>query len=140
MRRRFSRNSRLWLVRQRRSLVYPPRNPLAHTFLAGDHVFLDPRYSEPWYEERAFRRSYWTPALKKLGIRNRRPYNMRHTYATMLLMAGAKPGWCAKQMGHSVEIFHSTYAKWIDGQRDEHELDLVEGFIGAAPVAKRASS
>jgi integrase len=112
-----------------------------HTFMAGAHVFNDPRYAQPWNEERAFRRSYWTPMLRALGIRYRRPYNMRHTYATMMLMAGAKPGWCAKQMGHSIEIFHSTYAKWIDGQRDDFELARVEEFIApAGSTAKKSAA
>jgi integrase len=51
----------------------------ALTQLAGDFVFLDPRYGKPWTEERAFRRSYWAPTLKALGLRYRRPYNTRHS-------------------------------------------------------------
>lgn len=103
-----------------------------HTQVAGAHVWLDPRYGTPWLEERAFRRSYWTPTLKRLGIRYRRPYNMRHTYATTLLMAGRTPAWCAGQMGHSVEMFLRTYAKWIKGGQDARELAALEGFLGAA--------
>lgn len=106
-----------------------------HTLLGGKHVFLDPRYGEPWTEERAFRRSYWTPTLKLLGIRYRRPYNMRHTFATMMLMAGRTPGWCAKQLGHSVEMFLRTYAKWIDGAQDDREMQGMEAWL-APPAGK----
>jgi integrase len=60
----------------------------SHTQIRDEHVFLDPRYDAPWYEERAFRRSYWEPTLRRLGMRYRPPYNTRHTYATMMLMAG----------------------------------------------------
>jgi integrase len=101
----------------------------AETLLGGDHVWLDPRYAQPWTDERAFRRSYWTPALLRLGIRYRRPYNMRHTYATMMLMAGMKSPFCAKQLGHSVDIFHTTYAKWVDGQQDDDEMGKLEQSI-----------
>ena len=52
--------------------------------IAGQHGRLDPRYSIPWREERALRRSYWEPCLKRLGIRYRPPNNMRHSYATMM--------------------------------------------------------
>ena len=79
--------------------------------MAGEEVFQDPRYGTPWADERAFRRSYWTPTLKRLGIRYRRPYNMRHTYATTMLMASMTPAFCARQLGHSVDIFLRTYAK-----------------------------
>jgi len=106
-----------------------------HTRMAGEHVWLDPRYGEPWMEERAFRRSYWTPALKRLGIRYRPPNNMRHSYATMMLMAGRKPAWCAKQLGHSVEVFLRTYSKWIEGEEDDREMAELEDWL-AGPAAK----
>lgn len=98
----------------------------AHTLLAGGHVFHDPRYGERWADERAFRRSYWSPTLKRLGIRYRQPYNTRHTYATLMLMAGMKPGFCAGQMGHSVELFLRTYARWIPDVADAAEMDKLE--------------
>lgn len=98
----------------------------AHSYLAGEHVWLDSRYGTPWTEERAFRRSYWTPTLKRLGIRYRRPYAMRHTYATAMLMAGMTPAFCAGQLGHSVEIFLGTYAKWLPGASDLAEMNKLE--------------
>jgi integrase len=97
-----------------------------HTQVAGEHVFTDPRYRTAWVDERAYRRSFWTPTLKILGVRYRRPYNMRHTYATVMLMAGMNPAFCAKQLGHSVEMFHKTYAKWLDGDQNVREMARLE--------------
>ena len=99
------------------------------TQIAGEEVFHDPRYDTPWIDERAFRRSYWTPTLKRLGIRYRRPYNMRHTYATQMLMAGMNPAFCATQMGHSVEMFHKTYAKWLHGAQNDLEMQRLEAAL-----------
>ena len=93
-------------------------------------TFLDPRYGTAWIDERAFRRSFWTPALKALGIRYRPPNNARHTFATMLLMAGATPAYAAKQMGHSVEMFLQVYSKWIDDGHGDLEQAKLERFIG----------
>lgn len=42
----------------------------------------------------------------------RRQYDTRHTYATMSLMAGMSPAFIANQLGHSVKMLLSTYAKW----------------------------
>lgn len=98
----------------------------AHTQMAGDAVFQHPVYLAPWSDERAFRRSFWAPALKALGIRYRRPYNMRHSYATALLMAGVKDGFAAGQLGHSIEMFHKHYAKWIDGEANDREMGRLE--------------
>ena len=106
------------------------RGQKKHTLLKeGGWIFHDPRYDAPWADERAFRRSYWTPTLRTLGIRYRPPYNTRHTYATMLLMSGATPAYAARQLGHSVEMFLKTYAKWIDGGRNDMELARLEAFI-----------
>ncbi|OWT68818.1 MULTISPECIES: site-specific integrase [unclassified Achromobacter] len=101
----------------------------AHTHIAGEEVFRDPRYRTAWVDERAFRRSFWTPTLKRLGIRYRRPYNMRHTYATAMLMAGMTPAFCAKQLGNSVEMFLRTYAKWVDGSQNDAEMARLESTI-----------
>lgn len=65
----------------------------ANTYLRGEHVWDDPRNDGgPWVDERPFRRSYWTPTLERLGIRYRKPYQCRHTNATMRLMAGQRLG------------------------------------------------
>ena len=43
----------------------------------------------------------WYPALKRAGIRERNPYQTRHTFVTLALSAGEAIGWVSKQMGHS---------------------------------------
>lgn len=110
------------------------------TFLADDVVFLDPRSGKGWADERALRRSYWAPTLKKLGIRYRRPYCMRHTYATMLLMSGARPLWVAEQMGHSLDVLLDRYAKWIPSSQDDAEVQRLENFVGGAPARKEGAA
>ncbi len=103
-----------------------------HTRITGEHVWLDPRYGIPWVDEQqAFRRHYWVPCLKHLGIRYRRPYNMRHTYATMMLMAGMNPAFCAKQLGHKIDMFLRTYSKWLDGAQNNLEMARFESSLNA---------
>lgn len=92
-------------------------------------VFHDPYYNEPWLYHRITRAAFWTTTLKRLGIRHRRTYNTRHTYATIGLMAGVNPAFMARQLGHSLEMFFRVYAKWIDGQHDERELAKIESAL-----------
>ena len=54
---------------------------------------------------------------------------MRHTYATAMLMAGMTPAFCAKQLGHSIEMFLSTYSKWLDGDQNDLEMSRLEMAI-----------
>jgi len=112
----------------------------AHTFLAdkGGWVFLDPKSGERWVDDWTPREMYWRPALRRLGIRYRSPYETRHTYASMMLMAGMRPAFCAQQLGHSVEMFLRTYAKWIDGGRNDVEMGKLEGLI-SSPILPRVS-
>lgn len=65
----------------------------------------------------------WRPTLKELGIRYRPPYNCRHTYATICLMAGMNPAFIAKQLGHSVQMLLSTYAHWLDSANDWAQME-----------------
>lgn len=66
---------------------------------------------------------YWRSAMRKLGVRERRMYDTRHTYATMCLMSGMNPAFIAAQLGHSVQVLLSTYAKWISSPSDWSELE-----------------
>ena len=50
-----------------------------HTQIRDEHVFLDPRFDEPWLEERALRQSFCEPTLRRLGLRYPPPYNTRYT-------------------------------------------------------------
>lgn len=102
----------------------------AITQIVGEAVFFDPRTGEAWTKEQPFRQNFWKYLLKSLGIRYRRPYSCRHTYATAMLMAGMTPAFCARQLGHSVEVFLRTYSRWIDGQRDDLEMQRLEASLG----------
>jgi integrase len=114
------------------------RRQKAHTFMMDQTgwVFRDPKTGERWVDDWSPREMYWRPTLTRLGIRYRSPQETRHTYATMMLMAGMTPAFCAKQLGHSVEMFLRTYSKWIDGGRNDVEMARLEGLLGAAPDGK----
>lgn len=101
----------------------------AWTKLAGAEVFQDPGTGLSWAYEQNFRKRYWMPCLKRLGIRYRRPYAMRSTCATMGLMAGANPAWMAQQLGHAQEVFFRDYAKWINGRQDDAEMEKIEAAL-----------
>jgi integrase len=126
-----------------RALAYfKDQKPL--TFLKSrepgqDWIFPDPRTGERFTDDEPPREVWWRPCLKRLGIRYRSPYETRHSYATMMLMAGMTPAFCARQMGHSIEQFLRTYSKWIDGGRNDVEMAKLEGFLSPAAPEKKAA-
>lgn len=103
--------------------------------VAGRYVWLSPfsgngrKRGEAWLDEHR-QGEMFRVVLKLLKMRQRPAKNTRHTYATALLMSGAKPSWAAAQMGHSVEMFLKRYARWIPGADRGAELAKVEEFTG----------
>ena len=85
----------------------------AYTYAQHLHVFQNPHTQKPWQSNSEFRYR-WEPLLEKAGVPYRNPYQMRHTFASMLLSAGENMLWAAKQLGHrDTEMIMKTYAKWL---------------------------
>ncbi len=56
----------------------------------------------------------WYPLLRHLGLNSRRPYQMRHTAATLWLASGEAPEWIARQLGHtSTEMLFRVYSRYV---------------------------
>jgi len=99
------------------------------TAARSDYVFAPEgsgERSELYVRSETGSKRYWLTALRKLGMRHRRMYDTRHTYATMCLMSGMNPAFIAAQLGHSVQVLLSTYAKWINSPSDWAELDKLD--------------
>lgn len=65
-------------------------------------------------DRRNVRERVWKPALKAMGIEYRRPYETRHTAATLWLAAGEAPEWIARQMGHTTtKMLFEVYSRYV---------------------------
>lgn len=74
--------------------------------------------------------------LRFLGLKERRPYQSRHSAATLWLAIGESPLWIARQLGHtSTEMLFKVYGSFVpnltrqDGSAFER---LLTGVIGNA--------
>jgi len=77
----------------------------------------------------------WYPLLRHLGLRRRRPYQTRHTAATLWLAAGENPEWIARQMGHTTtEMLFRVYSRYVPNltRRDGSAFDnLIKANLNA---------
>jgi integrase len=56
----------------------------------------------------------WYPLLRHLGLTRRRPYQTRHTAATLWLASGESPQWIARQLGHTTtEMLFRVYSRYV---------------------------
>jgi integrase len=75
----------------------------------------------PWFVPTSWN-TKWGAIQKRSGIRPRRPYQTRHTYACWLLSARGNLAFIAKQMGHiDFTMLVQVYAKWME---DESTAEL----------------
>ncbi|HNB80388.1 MAG TPA: site-specific integrase [Rhodocyclaceae bacterium] len=76
----------------------------------------------------------WYPLLRHLGLKPRRPYQCRHTAATLWLASGENPEWIARQLGHSTtEMLFRTYSRFVPNltRRDGSAFErLLTGALG----------
>ncbi|MDA8489662.1 tyrosine-type recombinase/integrase [Kluyvera sp. Awk 3] len=56
----------------------------------------------------------WDAAMRRAGIRHRKAYQSRHTYACWSLSVGANPSFIAAQMGHAdAQMVFQVYGAWM---------------------------
>jgi integrase len=65
------------------------------------YVFLHPRSQQPYTGDQQLRKGVFRPACLRAKVRYRYPYQLRHTFASMMLSAGEPIPWVAAQLGHT---------------------------------------
>ncbi|RZO83781.1 MAG: site-specific integrase [Oceanococcus sp.] len=104
----------------------------------SDYVFCT-RKGTP-LDTKNFTDRVWYPLLDHLGLRKRRPYQTRHTAATLWLVSGENPEWIARQLGHSnTEMLFRVYSRYVPNatRRDGSAMDqLLSNRFGLDPIAK----
>jgi len=74
---------------------------------------------------------------KAAGLKVRNPHDLRHTYATIMLMAHQSPAYVQRQLGHSsYSITVDRYCHWISG---EGRKDLEGALQGRVRKSDRKS-
>jgi integrase len=88
-----------------------------------------------------FRDRVWRPMLKSLGLRYRDVKSIRHTFATLAIMAGVNVVYVSKQLGHSsITLTVDTYTHWIDAaERQEHDSLGVDRLDSQEVIKQRTS-
>lgn len=96
------------------------------TGLNNKQVFINPKTGAAFENDKVPWRP-WQHAVRLAEVRYRKPYNTRHTFATLNLMAGANPMWVARQLGHkTMKMLLENYSRWIDLADKQREKGKIE--------------
>ncbi len=95
------------------------------------------RWSANAFEK--WRNRVFNPALRKVGIESARPYDLRHSFASLLLHEGRSVIYVARQLGHGAELTMRVYGHVIEELEDRPQLPA-EAAIGEARLASLFSS
>lgn len=79
----------------------------------------------PWSEEayRSWRRQAFARAVKAAGVERARPYDLRHSFASLLLHEGRSVIYVARQLGHGAQLTLGRYGHVIDELEDVPQQD-----------------
>ena len=93
-------------------------------------------------DNKNFAKRVWYPLLRHLGLELRRPYQRRHTAATLWLAAGENPEWIARQLGHAnTEMLFKVYSRYVPNltRQDGSAMERLLASSLAAPAAAEAT-
>ena len=103
-----------------------------HTKRAGKEIFHNPHTDQAWDSSKKIAKQFKT-VCKNAGVTYRKPYQTRHTYASMQLTEGENLAFISAQLGHTdVSFTLRTYASYIQTYRPDagYKADAAFSDIG----------
>lgn len=88
------------------------------------------------HDYRNWRRRIFQPACAAVGIGRIRPYDLRHSFASLLLYEGRPLPYVAAQLGHSVAMCARTYAHVLDELERHERVPAADAILAARAAAK----
>ncbi len=114
-----------------------------HEVTGGRSIFVFSNRTGGPLEHRNVTQRIWYPLLEHLGMKKRRPYQTRHTAATLWLGAGENPEWIARQMGHTTtQMLFTVYSRYVPNltRKDGSAMDNLLRTRGFSSSETNSSS
>jgi integrase len=107
-----------------------PSMPVIPAF-NGNGTAIDPgkEWTEVGYEQ--WIRRAWASALDDAGLAYQRPYDCRHSFASLLFHEGRSVVYVARQLGHSTAVCMRTYAHVIEELEDAPRISAEDAILAA---------
>ena len=74
-------------------------------------------HRKPFTDFACISKTYWRPVFENIDIEYRNPYQMRHTFASMMISNGEDILWVSKMLGHTTSAMTLTmYARYVENK------------------------
>ena len=94
----------------------------------ADYIFITDK-GFYWSDSSYITRRHFKPLLKRLKIKYKGLYSLRHTYATLSLQGGQKIAYISKQLGHSdIKTTLDYYIKYLYDEEDLNKANKILAF------------
>lgn len=109
------------IFRQVREFLKSQRSITGHL----EYVFPRPN-GLAWSNTQWIAQNHWYPLLETLGLKKRRLYEMRHTFATNMLNSGQfKVTEISRMLGHTTsEYLFNVYSAYIESEKNSFSLEI----------------
>ncbi len=92
------------------------QNHLKYKIDESEYLF-NSWHRKPFTDFACIAKTYWRPAFEKVNIEYRNPYQMRHTFASMMISNGEDILWVSKMLGHTTSAMTLTmYARYVENK------------------------
>src|SRR5579884_716947 len=108
----------------------------------GDDQLVFPgKDGQPWTQaaDQSWRRHAFRRATQAAGLAHARPYDVRHSFASLLLHEGRSVIYVARQLGHDARLTLTRYGHVIDELEDRPRIEA-EAAIADARFGVRAAA
>lgn len=97
---------------------------------------------EPWSDAtyRNWRRRVYGPAAEAAGVEHARPYDLRHSFVSLLIADGRNVVEVARQAGHSPTMALDTYAHVVEEFDPAERIDASERILMARDQIRSAAT
>jgi len=107
------------------------QNHQQYKLIKSEYLFNSTKHHRPFADGNYVSCTYWTPLLKKLDIPYRNPYQMRHTFASMMISNGEDILWVSKMLGHTTSAMTlNKYARYVENKDKKRGAFLLASQIG----------
>ena len=109
-------------------MLYKAMNEYLSSY-QGEYLFSPNGGEKPFYDGANINKKHFQPLLKRIGVKYKSLYSLRHTFATLQLSGGNDLVYISNQLGHKeVTTTSKFYIKYIKNEKNISKSDEILNF------------